>query len=571
MLSVRAANEYRGRDLIGYLSLRHLFRASSARLDRWATEIASNLTVTRTKLPYRHNRVYKGVKPVGDDKAIEYRDLHIPGPTEMLAEAALLDACSRAGGAFSRHPSAYSNVLSKAGERHGMVDPYFVWWKQRQTAIANAAKSAPRGLVIYFDIKKFYDSISYALTSKAWADCSQESQLPSNWRTLGEKLISDYQRVKSDHQMVRESKEGLLVGPIFAHMIGNLVLRELDRSLAAIFPGRYFRYVDDIAIVLDNHSLADAYSALRRALPPGLHLHEGKTLELDTVDWLRSTESFSFDAGTYFWGRLISGIKYFLTAHSSRVHELDLLLTENGFRIPLRDYRRSVKEIPYLEQLIARFRDRLRSGHVFPHSPNDLLKLAMSARHELQRRFDQMVTQAPMYGMRRKFQLQRIRYTATRLLYLGAPNMLHPNESAIENTNELSDIHAIYKALRISDVSELLSFSSSVAYAAVQVFAAGKKSLKCDVKEWRPELESAWAVLKAGGIEFAAGAATPSSKPVIDFSAQSDFPSTSDPYFEEVFALARGSRAKHKEILSQAFDYDEEPVLDAIQLLRTSS
>ncbi len=513
VLAVRTANEYRARDLIGYLTLRHLFRASSARSDRWAREVAVDLTASRTTLPYRSNRVYKGVRPQSGQKTIEYRQLHLPGPTEMLAEAALLDACGRAGGDFARHPSVFSNVLSEDGSRHGMVDQYFVWWKQRQLEMASVARASPAGRVIYFDVRKFYDSISYALAKQVWSSSCDRSRLPPKWRELGEKLLSDYQAVK-------ETQVGLLVGPMFAHVLGNLVLRSLDLSLSAAFPRRYFRYVDDIAVVASAETVDEVRDAILRALPAGLKLHEEKTLELECPAWVQLTESFPREAGTFFWGRLVGGIKYFLAAHSKQVPDLERLLAENGFRLPLRDYRRSLTELPFVERLVARYRGRFESGQTFPVSPNEVLDLALTARAELQRRFNRLATEEPQVGMRRKFQVQRLRYVATRLLYLASPRELGKIREAIESTVELSDVSAIYGALVTSDVSALLSFSSSVAQSAGQLLELSPTPMQCRVKSWRAELQSAWSVLSVAGVRFALESMVPTTTPLIEFATQ---------------------------------------------------
>ena len=58
---------------------------------------------------------------------------------------------------------------------------------------------------------------------------------------------------------------------------------------------------------------------------------------------------------------------------------------------------------------------------------------------------------------------------------------------------------------------------------------------------------------------------------LIGFATQRRDASSSDPYFREVFALARGTSGKHRDFLHVAFDHDEALVLDAIRLLRASS
>jgi hypothetical protein len=122
-----------------------------------------------------------------------------------------------------------------------------------------------------------------------------------------------------------------------------------------------------------------------------------------------------------------------------------------------------------------------------------------------------------------------------------------------------------------SDVSALLSFSSSVAQSAGQLLELSPTSMQCRVETWRPELQSAWSVFSVAGVKFTPDAMLPPVTPLIEFATQKKDASSSDPYFQEVFALARGASGRHRDFLHVAFDHDEALVLDAIRLLRASS
>lgn len=566
VLAVRTANEYRRRDVVSYLALRFMFHAESAKRDRWATEIASDLTLTRTNLPYRHSRVYRGVTERG---LIDYRDLYFPGPAEMLAEASLLQECMRAGGAFERGACVYSNVLADFDSRHGMIDPYFRWWKTRQSDIARTASTIPDGLVLFFDIKTFYSAVSQGLAVDSWRVAVQKSELPRRAAALGEKLLSDYARVAS--------KSGaLLMGPMFAHMMGNLVLRAFDAAMTAAAPGAYFRYVDDIAIVVPDihHNMK---KIVQQNLPNGLILNESKTLQMNAGEWARRTQSFASESGARYWVRLVSALQYFLVTHSDKSSRLLALFRDEGIRLPVRDYAHSARTRGYLERLRMRLMQPWFDRALAPSTPEDVLKTAQEARREILFRFLRAAQRGIAgEGMERKFDVRFLRYAAGRLLYLASPSELGTVEKSIENVLELTDLHAIYRALRTNDVSALLPFSGAVAQAAAQLLASVGQPVQCEHVSWPSELQFAWAVLRIFGVDFRAGAsAPPSESPIVRLATGeplsrgvfTDF----DDYYREVFSLRRNPTVPPDALLLDAFDTDEPPVFDALDLLRMSS
>jgi hypothetical protein len=58
---------------------------------------------------------------------------------------------------------------------------------------------------------------------------------------------------------------GILTGPMFSHLLGNLVLRELDEECSKSLPARYFRYVDDITLVGDADAVARSQDILHES------------------------------------------------------------------------------------------------------------------------------------------------------------------------------------------------------------------------------------------------------------------------------------------------------------------
>jgi len=91
---------------------------------------------------------------------------------------------------------------------------------------------------------------------------------------------------------------------MFSHLVANLVLRDVDEKMSASFPGRYFRYVDDVVLVGTSAQVMEGRELLRNCLgnlnlelhPPG----NGKDFEIDASAWLVGEKDFE-DSTSHDW------------------------------------------------------------------------------------------------------------------------------------------------------------------------------------------------------------------------------------------------------------------------------
>jgi hypothetical protein len=153
ILAVRAINQYRRRDILPYLGLRYYLANRCALRDRWAGDVASHLVISRTKPIYfsaLHFKEHQAGKPV------EHRQMHLPGPNEAFAEAALLNECSRHREAFQALPCVFSYRFAPADSPEGIFEMYFSGFRERHTAVANACRQDTNATVLYTDIRRFY-------------------------------------------------------------------------------------------------------------------------------------------------------------------------------------------------------------------------------------------------------------------------------------------------------------------------------------------------------------------------------------------------------------------------------
>ncbi len=238
-LSVRTVSQYRRREVLSYLGLRYYLDNAAARTDDWAREVAVDLALSRDNAPLFEVHHFKEVAESG---VIKHRPLFLPGPNEALAEATLLAECARHPRVFRNPPCVFSYSLTQGKDRSGIFAHYIGGLKARHDEIASACDAVPDGVVRYTDIRSFYPSITIGLARQTWRDWADLAGLGSRFRDLGDALI--------DGQVSTglNAEKTLLVGPMFSHLLANLVLRTLDDHLSRTLPARYVRYVDDIVI-----------------------------------------------------------------------------------------------------------------------------------------------------------------------------------------------------------------------------------------------------------------------------------------------------------------------------------
>jgi hypothetical protein len=173
VLSVRAINQYRRRDVIAYLGLRYYLDNKAAQQDLWALDIATRLEQMRASGGYL---LVKHFKEVDESGIARHRDIYIPRPNEALAETALISACADAGGHFQPSGNVYSYMLSKGEDRRGVFCNYMEGLRSRHHSIAVACEDMPGAVVCFRDLKRFYPSIRIPLAHKVWeAACSSST------------------------------------------------------------------------------------------------------------------------------------------------------------------------------------------------------------------------------------------------------------------------------------------------------------------------------------------------------------------------------------------------------------
>lgn len=515
-------------------------------------------------------------KEIDEEGLPIHRNIYIPGPNEAFAEAMLLNECSFHE-EFEPLECVYSYRFPEHKSKEGVFRSYFPGFQKRHQSITNHCLNSTNMKVLYTDIKRFYPSISNELAASAWGNACESSRIPSRFRELGERILSDHYSTSLEYK----EGQGILTGPMLSHLIANLVLLGIDQKMYELMGKRYWRYVDDMVLVGSDEEIKNGRNQLNIALNElGFNLHEeGKDFVVDAKTWLSGINDFDDSTGKA-WISLIANIKYFLVAYPQKREELVRSFNENGINIPLLDYSQVVMESTYLERLSDWVRHRWISRSIRGLTVEMLVKSALAARETYQNGMKLLLAQNPtVTGFERKRLIPKLRFFAGRLIYLSALDELSEIVSDLSNFQELNLQTQVMKAIQSRDVSSLLKFGSNAVQAASQVLRIQKGPVTCSLEEFNTAEVQGLAILRLNDITI-----NLINKNGIDSSLNDPFNQfvlghniaelmkSKDLFIKELASLyGIDGNSKHVSILDTAFDRDEHLMFDVINQLQNSS
>ena len=496
-LAIRALNDYTRRSSFTYLALRYALEASCVRKDRWSVQIAPEILSREIRNSYLVNWFFKDYHR---GKFI-FRRIGGPGSNEALAEAALLDVCAQAGGVFAPQKDVFSYRLAKKNSLDGSFQRYFDNYKRRQRAIGRCCRKHKSYIVLYADIKNFYPSVSRSRAKRAWKVACAQAKLPARWVKLGECLIDRQKAV---------SPKGLLVGPMFSHLIADLSLREFDTAMRRKYDASYFRYVDDIAVVIPDAGQARAKRHMASLLKSaGLKLHPGKFAEMPAAEWAEKApwqgKPTVIEDRDKKWVALIDRVKCYLIKKPEQFEALSRALCEVELRIPLPRYQVAISDADYVERLKRRMRSKAFIRYVSGLTRRKIVNRALRAS---QHYIDEFATHWSAYGelvgMEKKWHGTRVKGLLGKLTMMAPETLIPGLVRVLEGHPEFAGIRATFKAMQTNDVSELILFGGSICGAAGQVLATRGKLYSCEIARWSKAAVQGYATLCLMGVNIGA-------------------------------------------------------------------
>lgn len=571
-LAVKALNQYRQRDIFAYLALRYYISSAVGRQDRWINEVCTRLTRQDTSGTYQKLKHFKEQDVDGE---IVHRDIYLPSPSEILAETSLITELSRDKyKSFHPRPFVYSYRLAKPTDKGGVFQPYFDGLKERHRSIAAECKKNNNYVVLYTDIKKFYPTIRIADAKSVWEAACSKSGIDKRFRELGLTILGNHAKVNQSDS----TGEGLLTGPLFSHLIANLIMDEIDDEMHRLTGGKYWRYVDDIVLVGEKERVAEWRNQLaNKCQNLGLTLHSGdKDFLVDGEEWLKGEFDFN-NSISIDWVSLIANIKRFLLARPSKMDSLINTFQANHIRIPVLDYSTAIKDRSYLRKA----QDWLRRYHwaknnVREISVESLLDQALACRDNYLNQLKAVAevhSQNAIYG--RKRNLPKIRFFAGRLAYLLSHEQLSALNDTLREVDGLELLVETTTAIATNDFSTVVRMGANATHAAAQLKVAEGKDLMVHIDPNLPYDEAfaqSLAVLainelkhdyrKTGGDDLLVLASGKGLKQC--FRSENKF-------ISEFACLCGVNDIRHQELLNSCFDRDETLAMDLLVQIHNSS
>ncbi|MEZ8701992.1 RNA-directed DNA polymerase [Vibrio cyclitrophicus] len=426
---------------------------------------------------------------------------------------------------------------------------------------------------MYTDIKKFYPNIRHEDALKIWEEKCLESNIATKYFALGEKLLKQHFEVNRTYN----SGKGVLTGPMFSHVIANLLLDKIDRHMYDLTNGRYCRYVDDVIFVGQDDELELWRNELEKQFSNlGLELHDGeKDFSVSNEKWLEGQHDFDSNLSIY-WMQLIGDLKKYLFAYPNRSSELSKLFIANNIRIPVLDYTSVMKESTSVQKLgdwLGKFhfsRSLIRSI-----STDTLLNRAELCRLNMHAEFLKLTEgfeDAKDYDKKRL--VPKIRFLAGRLAILSSPKMLLECSELLIKFDEFHQVAATMKAVATRNVTECLAMGSNCTQAAAQLLSIEDLPVEIDVAGLKGNnahvIEQSLAILDLNGINYDVDLQESELRKFSKGIGIGLLMESKDRYIKELSCLHGIGLPRHKLLLNSCFDRDEELILDVLNQVHSS-
>lgn len=397
---------------------------------------------------YRAFQMYKGTHLSKGPDQHEYRDCLAPSPTTAIAEALILQYLA-VDPLFAVPPQVFSYRWPRY-PRSGWSYEYFAsGYKERNNAISAALRSEPGSVAVVADLKSFYPSVN-------------RETLLLNLEGLLKKANEKTQEASNEildfvQQLLKASPQGIPIGPSCGHFLGHIALRGVDQVLHEKFGSRYFRYVDDIVLVVSRESSRGALAALKAAVESeGFLLNESKTATLDLRRWESSVEAPDLQLDDSF-AALTSDLATYLAFHGDSADELKQQFLAEGFSFPISRLLALSRYSRF--RYFLQKRGRFHAASIFFNDVKSFVARAQRLRtayeEKLQNLMEDGRTSEPEL---QRWRSQRARRVVNVLFYLWTPDAWQSKMAVFEAFPELIEQRSLAAALSKGDVGPILPF-----------------------------------------------------------------------------------------------------------------
>lgn len=401
--------------------------------------------VTQTAVRKEHRVLGLKRFKSAEGERIKFRDFFVPSPTSAIADAYALDLLHRTG-ALIRRPDVFSYRPPPAADYGRSFEHFADGYRERNEAIS-AAMIERDSVAVVADIENFYPSVDGELAIRKLmslvANCgaSVESRQVAVIESAARRALS-------------KDSGGLRIGLELSHALASVYLHELDVAMRTRFPGRYFRYVDDVVVVTSASDRDEVLAVLDAQLESlGLKRNANKDSVASASEWRGYLDATRRSTGAGYdpLAALKFRLKLFLARNPGRLAELEASLRSRDVYLPISQLLHSGRDVTWRSR-VAEFVNngwRVLFKYRFDNV-EDLAHASTLCRAEvlgLLRATVEKGVSAESGTVARRWQVQGARFAINRALYFADSKDLALIAAFASGVDELAEARAVCEAL----------------------------------------------------------------------------------------------------------------------------
>jgi hypothetical protein len=516
----------------------------------------------------------KRFKSIADGKYL-YRHYSVPSPTSALADSYAISVIHDHQ-IVDRRSYVYSYRRPADGRYPRSYEYFSVGYRARNEAIASALTDTGMVAVIT-DIRNFYPSVDVRKSINALRNRLNAAVGVSN-RDRSVVMASANRAC-----LIRDGQQhGLRVGPEISHVLADISLENVDSKLSREFGDRYFRYVDDIVVVVPKGDASTARRTIEEVLEEAGHsISEEKDAIADLQDWMGykavagRLQSASASALNNFRFR----VKLYMAKRPSDVEVLKEGLRGCGVFLPVEQLLDCSRHRAWRYRISSLFS---KNWNIVVSCWNDSLSdVVLAGRHCKQlviEEVDRVLNgsdRSAESSVARKWRIQDSRVAINRALYFADEDTLSRITHYAGGAPELAETSAVCRAL-LGDPSQVIKMPGP-ALAAFSQIASIRGSRFPDLGKYVGDVEgnmladvSAYFSLSGGNGEEKLVGLDLDYEGLVAFargSSETQRITVAGGYGAEVASLAINSSQQDRMVAAATrFSLSEDIVLDALSL-----
>ena len=339
--------------------------------------------------------------------------MYAASPSTALAEAYALSLLSEID-TLQNKPYVYSYRWPPSKMAGRSFTYFYSGYRERNARITELLRNNTALAVVSEDIKSFYPSINQQVV---------QQRLTDHLNGIKDTKYRDFIECTC-RQLITYTTEGVAIGPALSHVLANLALQRVDQEMYTLLKQRYFRYVDDILMVLEKDEIPVIQTKLNKLLDEeGFILNPDKHDVISSSDWLDNLHGPEEGFARQQFDQLLNRIELYLWDKPGKKDELSECFKEKGIAMPIQRFAINAiygRYHRYMKYLVNTTNIYKRIVLELKHENTKTIMSDVSYLYGEFRRIASQIQIEPAndHPIVRKLQAQRLRYLLNRLIYL---------------------------------------------------------------------------------------------------------------------------------------------------------